>query len=204
MTRHFPAFVLAFVLTTASACSRNYGGYAVVDQEPIGPEDVRNLQDKADTAKWEWSDYDNSLLHCALHNVTAYEVRISRPKVTEHEWEPFRISIFDGATEIYTFRGHSETVFTQIGDVIYVADLSPIATGCSVIAYDLKNRKQLWKCRLKGNPPEFHSRYRHQVNITNDDGVVVVYGKEDNGRYIEYLDARAGKTIGHKQLPPKQ
>jgi hypothetical protein len=167
--------------------------------------DERSLQEKADAAEWKWSDYDNSLLHCALHNLQNYELRITRPAKSD-AWNDrvFRIAIFDGVTEVYSSQGHSETVFTQIGDVVFLAHLNPMCTGCAVEAFDLKQRKQLWMSRLIGNPPQVHSKYRHQVNIMNENGVVVVYGKEDEGRYIEYLDARTGKTVGHKKLPPER
>jgi hypothetical protein len=202
------AFALALVLTSALACTSNNGNNAVVsnavvEREPGQQEEPKKLQEKAEAAQWKWSDYENNLLHCALHNLTGYEVRITRPKGAEMEWEPFRVSILDGNAEVYAFRGHSETVFTQLGDVIYVAELRPIRTGCSVVAFDLKARRELWKCHLNGNPPNAHSMYRHQVNITHEDGVVVVYGKESNGRYIEYVDARSGKIVGHKKLPPE-
>jgi hypothetical protein len=36
-------------------------------------------------------------------------------------------------------------VFTQIGNVFFVADFSPIATGCTLVAYDLEEHKELWK-----------------------------------------------------------
>ena len=161
-------------------------------------------QQKADTAQWEWSDHYANLLYCVAHHLEDYEVRVVRPTGATWARKPFRIEVLDNGVEACSFRGHDETVFTQIGDVLYVADFSPIATGCSLVAFDLKGRKQLWKCQLKGNPPLMHSRYRHQVNITTDGHVIVVYGKESNGRYIEYVDTKTGKTVGHKKLPPSE
>ncbi len=55
--------------------------------------------------------------------------------------------------------------------------------------------------QLKGLPLAAHSQYRNQVILERDGDLVVVYGKESNGRYIEFLDARTGKTVGHKKLP---
>ena len=34
-------------------------------------------------------------------------------------------------------QGHGNTVFTRSGDTLFVADYSPIATGCEVVALDL-------------------------------------------------------------------
>jgi len=43
---------------------------------------------------------------------------------------------------------------------------------------------------------------RHHVIIADEPGFVVVYGSEDNGRYIEHVDKSTGKTIYNKKLPP--
>jgi hypothetical protein len=154
-------------------------------------------------SEWRWSENEASLQYCARNQLKKYEVQVVRPANYENSWEPFIVRIVDKGQEIYSFPAHSETVFTQEWDVVYVADFSPIASGCTVVAYDLKERKELWRCPLKGNPPQAHSEYRHQVNITTRPGAVVIYGKESNGRYIEFVDMHAGKTIEHKKLPPE-
>jgi hypothetical protein len=160
-------------------------------------------QHEAEASEWRWSEHEASLIYSVQHELQRYEVQVVRTENNEHSWEPLTVRILDKGQEIYSFRAHDETVFTQLGDVIFVADFSPIATGCTVVAYDLKERKDLWKCFLKGNPPKIHSEYRHQVNITTRGGAVLIYGKESNGRYIEFVDAQAGRTIGHKKLSPE-
>lgn len=159
-----------------------------------------NLKQKVAATDWRWSDEENQLLRCLHAHLSDYEVRVTNPK---SEWPPvpLRIEVYDGDAEVYSFEGHDETVLTRIGDVVFVAELSPIATGCAVVAFDLKQRKHLWRTVLKGNPPETHSKYRHQVILARDGNMLVVYGKESNGRYIEFLDAASGKIVGHKTLP---
>jgi hypothetical protein len=176
--------------------------FSAVGCAPRAEELAGPYQKKADAAEWRWSDQEASLHYSTLHQIKGYEVRIIRPADSKRPWDPLTVRIVDKDAEVCSFSAHSETVFTQRGDVLYVAHFSPIATGCSVVAYDLKARKELWKCHLKGNPPPGHSEYRHQVNITADGDAVLVYGKESNGRYIEYVDAETGKTVGHKKLPP--
>jgi hypothetical protein len=170
---------------------------------PAADKVTREWQKKADAAEWEWSDHRASLRECVKSQLQSYEAEVYSPKGREWWEPPLEVDVTAKGKLVCCFRAHEATVFTQLGDVLYVADFSPIQTGCSVEAYDLKGRKQLWRCRLKGNPPAEHSKYRNRVNITTEGGMVVVYGKEDNGRYIEYVDPRTGVTVGHKKFPPE-
>src|SRR5262249_49755683 len=122
-----------------------------------------------------------------------------------------RISVLSGPGEIYTFAGYTETVFVQFKDVLYVARTGP--DDCQIVAYDLKARKELWACPLRGNPTGIHlwhcSRFgRHpmpviRTNIEVDGDALLVFGKDWGGRFVEYVDLRSGKTIGYKKLPPE-
>lgn len=61
------------------------------------------------------------------------------------------------------------------------------------------------KTRLKGITgigPAVHSAYSNEVTIGITSGkAIVVTGKEAFGRYIEYVDAETGKTLGNKVFP---
>lgn len=161
-----------------------------------------DLQAKANAAEWRWSDAENSLQYCLQSNLKGFKSEIKGAQRGQLHLFPCRIAISNGNRQVFEFAAHGETVFTQIGDVIYVVQVIPIASGATVLAYDLKVEKKLWETHLNGNPPVGgHSKYRHRVIITNEDGVVIVYGKESNGRYIEYLDGRTGEIVGHKKLP---
>jgi hypothetical protein len=165
------------------------------------------LQKKAATAEWRWPEDKVSLSKCASsYPRDGYNVEII-PNTNEDDWHDWHNKFIVRVLEqhsgkvAYSFKAHAKTVFVQIGDVIYWADYVPNATGCSIVACDLK--KQLhWTCQLLGNPPLWHSQYLNQVNIAQDGDLIVVYGKESNGRYIEYVDTKSGKTVGHKSLPP--
>jgi hypothetical protein len=170
---------------------------------PAADKATTDWQKKADAAEWKWSDDHASLRHCVQSQLRGYEAEVYSPKGREWWEPPFEVDVTARGKLVCCFRAHDATVFTQLGDVLYVADFSPICTGCSLEAYDLKGRKLLWRCRLKGNPPPGHSKYHHRVNITTQEGMVVVYGNEDNGRYIEYVDPRTGATVGHKKFPPE-
>ena len=77
-----------------------------------------------------------------------------------------------------------------------------IATDCSLVAYDLKRRSQLWKAHLKGVGPLGHSKYRNRINLRAGPGqAVTVFGWESFGRYIEVVDVKTGKTLTQRKIP---
>lgn len=45
------------------------------------------------------------------------------------------------------------------------------------------------------------SKYRYLLNLDADRDTVRVYGNESAGRYFEIMDARTGKTVGHRLFP---
>lgn len=108
------------------------------------------------------------------------------------------IRILKEGKEAWSFTTHPEGVFTRSGDTLYVSEFHPIATGCSVSAYSVSTGKQLWKKQLTGLGPIAHSKYRNQVNIETDGTAVTIWGKEAGSRYVEILDGKTGKMVGHK------
>jgi hypothetical protein len=70
--------------------------------------------------------------------------------------------------------------------------------GCSIIAYDLANRKELWKTRVQGIGPIAHTAYDNQVALELVGDALKVLGNELAGQYVEFVDLKTGKTVGHK------
>jgi hypothetical protein len=159
-----------------------------------------DYQQKADQAEWAWEPKQANLLYCIRRHFDDYQVEILCPKRKEGGFseKPLTVRISGDGREVYSFQAHEETVFTRRGDILYIADFSPIATGCSLVAYDFKAKKELWKAKLKGIGPVAHSKYRNEVTISTWDEAIIVTGKEAAGRYIEFVDASSGKTVGHK------
>jgi hypothetical protein len=158
-------------------------------------------QQQADRAEWNWRPEQANLLYCVRRNFRDYQAEIICPKETRDGFEenPLTIRLTDGGKEVYSFKANDETVFTRRGDVLYIADFSPRTTGCSVVAFDFKAKKELWKTKLKGIRVRLHSEYENQVTIEmTTSGAILVNGKESFGRYIEYVDMKSGKTVGHK------
>ncbi len=95
--------------------------------------------------------------------------------------------------------------FAQRGGVLYYADFHPSSSGCSVVAFDLNAKKQLWKADLKGLGPIDHSKYWNDVRLEVLDGdAIQVFGKESAGRYVEIVDRGTGKTVGNKVFAEKK
>jgi hypothetical protein len=150
----------------------------------------------ADEMPWSWSDVKASLFYCIDHNLPNYQVELSlNPK---ERFKPVTIRIGDGKKMLFACQGHGQTVFVSREKMLFVADFHPLVTGCQVMAVDLTSGKQLWQTRLRGIGPVTHSRYNNLVNIETDGRVVIVRGNESSGRYVEILDTKTGKTVGHK------
>ena len=104
-----------------------------------------------------------------------------------------------------TVMGHTGTPVVVRGDVLYVADFSPIANGCKVVAYDLTTGKKAWEKPLAGIGPIDHTKYRNKVAMsvekhpTENHFALVIVGWESAGRYVEVLDLTTGKQLAHKK-----
>jgi hypothetical protein len=156
-----------------------------------------DYQKKADEAPWEWSDERASAADSAKRLKGAYKAEVA-PRGMFGD-RVIRV-LKDGAI-VHFFEGHKGTVFAVRDNVLYYADFIPSSDGCGVVAWDLKAKKRLWKTQLKGLGPIAHFAYHNAVTLDVDGQAVCVRGKESLGRYIEYVDRKTGKTVGHKVYP---
>ena len=154
-----------------------------------------DYQQKADAAAWEWHPERSGLLYSVLNAPKEYEITIVRPRDTFGDLTVrFRL---DDKTS-YSWDGHVGTPFVVVGKVLYHADYNPWSDGCTVVAYDLANQKQLWKTPLQALGPIDHTKYHNAVEMDLDGDALRVYGDESAGKYMEYVDLKEGKTVGHK------
>jgi hypothetical protein len=100
----------------------------------------------------------------------------------------------------YTLPINTKSVFRQYRGqhVLYAAIYSPTSQGCELVAFDRKQHKELWRTRLRGLPPVNHSYYSNLVNLDLQGELAIVYGNEEYGQYIEAVEVKSGKTVGHK------
>ena len=69
----------------------------------------------------------------------------------------------------------------------------------TVVAYDLKKQKQVWKTPLKGLGLIDHFGYSNALNLEVVNNVAVrVFGKESAGQYLEFVDLKTSKTVGQR------
>jgi hypothetical protein len=148
--------------------------------------------------QWRWAKDKASLAYSTQQYLPDYEVE--RVHADEY-YTPINIRTKQDRKLIYSFEeGHEGTVFTRWKDILYIAEYSPIASGCEVVALDLKTGKQLWRSRLHGIGPTSHSKYLNLVNIETDGEIVIVTGNEAAGRYVEHLDLESGKTLANQRF----
>ena len=150
--------------------------------------------------QWRWSKEKASLEYCIKKHLPDYDVELVRKNAFN---TPLEIRAKNDRKVIYDMESaHPSTVLTRSKDMLYIADFSYGASGCSVIALDLKSGKQLWKSRLKAIGPTNHKEYVNLVNIETDGKQVIVNGNEAYARYVEVLDIKTGKTLANTKLKP--
>ena len=156
----------------------------------------QSYQKIADATPWGWSADRATVADSFLRLPNTYQAELIRPK---DKSGVVIICLTDGGKELYSWMGHYGSVFALSGDVLVYADYGQGRTGCSLIAYDLMQKKQLWQTALKGLGPIPHSRYSNSVNLEYiDNATVRVFGNESAGKYLEFVDINTGKTVGHR------
>ena len=156
----------------------------------------QDYQKIADSTPWTWTAERASVSDSFLRFPSTYQVELIRKK---NKYGEITIRLLDDGKELVSWEGHYRSVFSLQGDVLVYAAFHPSSTGCAVVAYELKNKKQLWKTDLKGLGPIDHFRYSNSVNleIINNDAVRV-FGNESAGQYLEIVNLKTGKMVGHR------
>jgi len=157
-----------------------------------------DYQKAADSALWDWKDEKASPIEGIRLAGAKYSiVMVSEPS----DRDSLTFKIFHGDKEVYTWRGHVQTVFRIQEDRLYYARFHPSGSGGSVVAVDLNTGKELWDSRLQGIGLVEHSAYLNLMNLDANLEVVWVRGNESMGRYLEYKDVTTGRTVGHRIFP---
>ncbi len=166
---------------------------------PCGCGRKKGVEAESNKPPWAWSDREATLAHSLHRQLDDYEVEVVQHKGGLMASDnPLTIRITDAGKLVYSWKGHWGTVFTRLGDALYIADYCPIRTGCTVFAVDFKRNKELWRTKLKGLGSVAHSKYSNDVCIGNDGDSIIVFGKEAGGSYRERLDRRTGKTVSNE------
>lgn len=86
------------------------------------------------------------------------------------------------------------------GDALYVAHYNPIASGAELIALRSDTGDELWRVNVEGLGPIPHSQYLNAVELQQIDGMIVVFGWESGGRYVEAHDRKTGRMVSNRTL----
>lgn len=95
--------------------------------------------------------------------------------------------------------GHNSGGMIEKNGVLYVAYHSTQASGASVFAYDLLEKRTLWQVDLTARGPSGTAHYQNHVQIGFDDAhqALVIYGKESSGGYVERIGIESGELLSH-------
>lgn len=161
--------------------------------------DVEDYQRLADSTSWAFpirgADAIGSALRCG-----SLQTEIIRLKGANSGELTIRLS--HGKRALYQWKGHELSVFRVEDDVVYYADFRPTASGCTLVAYDLKAKKERWRTALKALGPIAHSKYSNQVAFEVVGSNIRVFGNESSGRYVEFVDRATGRTRGSHVYAP--
>jgi hypothetical protein len=162
-----------------------------------GVANAQDYQQVAESTAWKFSQEQASVANSLLRFSKDYQVELIRPK---NKFGEITIRLVDDGKELFAWEGHYRSVFTSNGNVLVYTAFLPSRTGCAVVAYDLKMQKQLWKADLKGLGDIAHFGYSNSVNLDIiNNGAVRVFGNESAGQYLEIVDLKTGKTVGHRK-----
>ena len=165
--------------------------------------DYVDYQKMADKEPWRWDGEQATLLHSVFFCMADHQVEIISPRQDDiTKPQPINrltVRFLQDGKEVYSFKAHKGTVFSRFGDILYIADFFPGGTGCSIVAYDFKAKKELWKTQLKSISHLPHSAYHNAVMIENDSQALKIRGKETLLHYVEYVDMKTGKTLAQRE-----
>ena len=160
-------------------------------------EETLSKQALAEKTQWAWPLETATPQDCARNFGGGYDVEIAQPKEPS---SPTMVQVCKDGNDVVTWRADTGSVFVRGSDVVYRAEFSPYASGCSAVAYHLK-RGELWKTPLWGIGPMGNSMYTNRVNMKLDGDYLIVYGDESAGRYIQLVDIRTGRIVGASVSP---
>ena len=149
--------------------------------------------------EWRWSEEATSIIHYFSATPADYKISIIRPKSTGVF--NLKVEISDGQETLTQFDSHLEGafLFDHEKDWVIYSQHSPIATGCTLVAFDLKAKRQVWKTNLKGIGAVAHSKWRNRINLKLEKDLVTVFGDEGR-RYIESVSLESGKSTYHRMI----
>ncbi|MCB9712914.1 MAG: PQQ-like beta-propeller repeat protein [Myxococcales bacterium] len=85
--------------------------------------------------------------------------------------------------------------------VAYLVHACSITSGAEVYAISLRDGTVRWQGPVHGLGPIAHSAYSNDVRLEWRDGVLLVFGDEAMGDYVEAIEPSTGRTLVTKSWP---
>ena len=157
-----------------------------------------DYQKQIEKYDWSWDDQKVGPLNCAYRATGDLQFGITTLPKTKHRLD---IAVLSDGRRVFSWRGHHASVFCVATDRLYFADWSIGASGGNVVAVDLVSGQEIWRKPLKALGDIEHSTYQTLFNIDVSENVVIVWGNESQGKYVEFKSAQTGETIAQKIFP---
>lgn len=90
--------------------------------------------------------------------------------------------------------GNPACEFILKGNLLYIANYHPIATGSSLHCFDLQTGKMKWTADVKQIMAS-HSEYSNEVTLSMYKNKIIMEGDEAYGDYVQIFDAETGKRL---------
>lgn len=143
---------------------------------------------------WHWSDDEVKISYSIARVKAPYSAVIESKN-------GFKLAISKAGKAVLKVDVADYQGFLIKGDALYLLNYHLMSNGCAVEKYDLKSGAKAWIAPLQGIGSIAHSKYFNSVIITDEKGVITIYGKESAGRYRETIDAKTGKTLSNYKFP---
>ena len=146
--------------------------------------------------KWKWSDGRASIMHSFMNASSQYQTQLVRRPMAG--WREIQVQITNGKETLLKWKTHDHGAFVFSDSIVIYAKFSVISSGCELRAYDLDKQKEIWRKQLRGIGLIDHSKYRNMINLEIRKDVVVVYGNEMAGQYIEVRRLENGELVSNQ------
>ncbi|PLW93482.1 MAG: hypothetical protein C0592_05950 [Marinilabiliales bacterium] len=107
----------------------------------------------------------------------------------------FKITMLDGRTFKFGIEyGGPACNCILKGDMLYITDYHPIATGSGLQCFNMKTGKMQWTADVK-QVMASHSEYYNTVTLSMYKNKIIMEGVEAYGQYVQIFDAETGERL---------
>jgi outer membrane protein assembly factor BamB len=109
--------------------------------------------------------------------------------------DKFKIQMLDGKKYDFEIKnGDPACECLLSGNLLYIANYHPIATGSSLQCFDFSTGKMKWTADVK-QVNASHSEYANKVTLSMYKDKIIMEGNESYGSYVQIFDAASGKRL---------